>query len=48
MIEFKTIQNELFTTPIWESMLTGVDNQSIKQYAHRLRDKYPGANISNH
>ena len=47
MIEFKTIQNELFTTPIWESMLTGVDNQSIKQYAHRLRDKYPGANISN-
>ena len=47
MIEFKTIQNQLFTTPVWESMLTGVDNQSIKQYAHRLRDKYPGANISN-
>ena len=47
MIEFKTNQNQIFTTPIWESMLTGVDNQSIKQYALELRDKYPGANISN-
>jgi len=47
MIEFKTIQNQLFTTPVWESMLTGVDNQSIKQYALGLRNKYPGANISN-
>jgi len=47
MIEFKTIENQLFTTPIWESMLTGVDNQSIKQYALGLRNKYPGAKISN-
>ncbi len=47
MIEFKTTQNQLFTTPIWESMLTGIDNQSIKQYALGLRNKYPGANISN-
>ena len=47
MIEFKTVQNQLFTTPVWESMLTGVDNQSIKQYALGLRNKYPGANISN-
>ena len=47
MIEFKTIQNKLFYTPIWESMLTGVDNQSIKQYALGLRNKYPGASISN-
>ena len=47
MIEFKTIQNQLFTTPVWESMLTGVDNQSIKQYALGLRNKYPGASISN-
>ena len=47
MIEFNTIQNHLFTTPVWESMITGVDNQSIKEYAHKLRDKYPGAKISN-
>ena len=47
MIEFNTIQNHLFTTPVWESMITGVDNQPIKEYAHKLRDKYPGVKISN-
>lgn len=47
MIEFNTKHNQIFTTPIWESMLTGIDNQSIKQYALGLRSKYPGANISN-
>ena len=47
MIEFKTIESHLFTTPVWESMITGVDNKSIKEYAHKLRDKYPGAQISN-
>lgn len=47
MIEFNTKQQHIFTTPVWESMVTGVDNQSIKQYAYKLRDKYPGAQISN-
>tara|TARA_Y100001972_G_C7603267_1_gene302320 strand:- start:120 stop:713 length:594 start_codon:yes stop_codon:yes gene_type:complete len=47
MLEFKTIERQIFTTPVWESMITGVDNQSIKEYAHKLRDKYPGAQISN-
>ncbi len=47
MIEFKTKQQHLFTTPVWESMITGVDNQSIKEYAYKLRNKYPGAQISN-
>ena len=47
MIEFKTKEQHIFTTPVWESMITGVDNQSIKEYAHKLRDKYPGAQISN-
>ena len=47
MIEFKTIENHLFTTPVWESMIIGVDNQSIKEYAYKLRNKYPGAQISN-
>tara|TARA_B100000212_G_C27150906_1_gene437471 strand:- start:50 stop:643 length:594 start_codon:yes stop_codon:yes gene_type:complete len=47
MIEFKTIESHIFTTPVWESMITGVDNQSIKEYAHKLRNKYPGAQISN-
>ena len=47
MIEFNTKQQHIFTTPVWESMITGVDNQSIKEYAHKLRNKYPGAQISN-
>ena len=47
MLEFKTIERQIFTTPVWESMITGVDNQSIKEYAYKLRDKYPGAQISN-
>ena len=47
MIEFKTKEQHIFTTPVWESMITGVDNQSIKEYAHKLRNKYPGAQISN-
>ena len=47
MIEFKTKQQHIFTTPVWESMITGVDNQSIKEYAYKLRNKYPGAQISN-
>ena len=47
MIEFKTKEQHILTTPVWESMITGVDNQSIKEYAHKLRNKYPGAQISN-
>lgn len=47
MLEFKANQAHLFTTPIWEAMIQNVDNQAIKQYALGLRDKYPGANISN-
>ena len=47
MLEFTSKENHLFTTPIWEVMINNVDNQAIKQYALGLRDKYPGANISN-
>ena len=47
MLEFTSKENHLFTTPIWEVMINNVDNQAIKQYALELRDKYPGANISN-
>jgi len=47
MLEFTSKEAHLFTTPIWEVMIKNVDNQAIKQYALGLRDKYPGANISN-
>lgn len=47
MLEFNSKELQLFTTPIWEVMIKNTDNQSIKEYALGLRNKYPGAQISN-
>jgi len=47
MLEFKTKFIELFTTPVWETMIDGVDNKQIKEYCLGLRKKYPGVKISN-
>jgi len=47
MLQFNSKEAHLFTTPIWEVMIDGVDNNAIAQYAQDLRKKYPGVNISN-
>ena len=47
MLEFKTQFIELFTTPIWQTQIDGVDNGQIKEYCLGLRTKYPGVRISN-
>ncbi len=47
MLEFNTQFAELFTTPVWQTQITGVDNDQIKEYCLGLRKKYPGVRISN-
>lgn len=47
MLNFRSKEEHIFTTPIWEVMLEGVNNQSIAQYAYDLKQKYPGVSISN-
>ena len=47
MLEFKTQFTELFTTPVWQTQITGIDNNQIKEYCLGLRTKYPGVQISN-
>tara|TARA_R110002051_G_scaffold66168_1_gene119937 strand:- start:154 stop:747 length:594 start_codon:yes stop_codon:yes gene_type:complete len=47
MLEFKTQFTELFTTPVWQTQITGIDNDQIKKYCLDLRTKYPGIQISN-
>jgi uncharacterized protein (TIGR02466 family) len=47
MIEFRTKFTELYTTPVWQTQITGVDNTQIKEYCLGLRKKYPGIKISN-
>ena len=47
MLEFKTQFTELFTTPVWQTQITGIDNNQIKEYCLGLRTKYPGVKISN-
>jgi uncharacterized protein (TIGR02466 family) len=47
MLQFVSKEAHLFTTPIWEVEINNLDNTSIVQYAYNLRNKYPGAQISN-
>ena len=47
MLEFKTQFTELFTTPVWQTQINGIDNNQIKEYCLGLRTKYPGVKISN-
>ena len=38
MLEFKTQFKELFTTPVWQTQITGIDNNQIKEYCLGLSD----------
>jgi len=46
-MEFKVYEQLWFATPIWECPVIGIDNEEIKEYAHRVRKEKPGVNISN-
>jgi uncharacterized protein (TIGR02466 family) len=46
-MEFKVYEQLWFTTPVWECPVSGIDNQSIKQYCLETRRQKPGVTISN-
>ena len=46
-MEFKVFEQLWFPTPIWEVPVTGIDNESIKDYCLQTREKLPGVTISN-
>jgi len=46
-MEFKVYEQLWFPTPIWEVPVTGIDNESIKDYCLQTREKLPGTTISN-
>ena len=46
-MEFKVYEQLWFATPVWECPVSGIDNQSIKQYCLETRRQKPGVTISN-
>lgn len=46
-MEFKVYEQLWFATPVWECPVSGIDNDEIKQYCLKVRDKKPGVVISN-
>jgi uncharacterized protein (TIGR02466 family) len=46
-MEFKVFEQLWFPIPIWECNVTGIDNNSIKNYCLEVREKKEGVNISN-
>lgn len=46
-MEFKVYEQLWFPTPVWEIPVTGIDNESIKDYCLQTREKLPGVTISN-
>jgi uncharacterized protein (TIGR02466 family) len=46
-MEFKVFEQLWFPTPIWEVPVTGIDNESIKDYCLQSREKLEGVTISN-
>lgn len=46
-MEFKVFEQLWFPTPIWEIPVTGIDNESIKDYCLQTREQLPGTTISN-
>lgn len=46
-MEFKVYEQLWFPTPIWECPVSGIDNESIKEYCLRVREEKPGVVISN-
>lgn len=46
-LRFETVEHFLFSTPIFESTLKGVNNTEVAKYCRLLREKTQGATISN-
>ena len=46
-LNFISQEHMLFATPFWQTKVEGVDNESIKEYCYRLKDKTKGVIISN-
>lgn len=46
-MEFKVYEQLWFATPVWECPVSGIDNDEIKQYCLKVREKKPGITISN-
>jgi len=46
-MEFKVYEQLWFPTPVWECPVSGIDNESIKQYCLETRRQHPGVTISN-
>jgi len=46
-MEFKVYEQLWFPTPVWECPVSGIDNESIKQYCLETRRQNPGVTISN-
>jgi len=45
-MEFKVYEQLWFATPVWECPVSGIDNESIKQYCLRVRRELPGKKVS--
>ena len=46
-MEFKVFEQLWFPTPVWECNVTGINNNSIKEYCLEVRQKKKGVTISN-
>jgi uncharacterized protein (TIGR02466 family) len=46
-MEFSKYEEHWFSTPIWESQVSNINNEEIKEYCLWLRDNTKGATISN-
>ncbi len=46
-MEFKVYEQLWFATPVWECPVSGIDNQSIKDYCLEVRRQKEGVTISN-
>jgi len=46
-LQFISKEHMLFATPVWQTQIKGVDNQSIKDYCYFLRENTKGVVISN-
>jgi uncharacterized protein (TIGR02466 family) len=46
-MEFRVFEQALFTTPLWECPVTGIDNDSLKKYCNQVRKEKQGVVISN-
>ena len=46
-MEFKVYEQLWFPTPVWECPVIGIDNDEIKEYCLKVREKKPGTTISN-